>query len=88
MIVASIASVVAGITTVDRALLGFALLGPLLDLRPLAQHRVMRSALLAQLLLYMTAFSSLFVLSVGIQDTRPTARRVHSFVYDHARRCY
>lgn len=40
---------------------------PLLDVRALARHRVLRSALLVQLLLYMSAFCSVFVLSIAMQ---------------------
>jgi MFS family permease len=40
---------------------------PLLDVRALARHRVMRSALAVQLLLYMVAYASVFVLSLAMQ---------------------
>ena len=40
---------------------------PLLDVRALARHQVMRSALLVQLLLYMSAFCSTFMLSIYMQ---------------------
>jgi MFS family permease len=40
---------------------------PLLDVRALLAHRVMRAALLVQLLLYMAAFCSTFMLSIYMQ---------------------
>jgi len=40
---------------------------PLLDVRALMRHQVMRAALLVQLLLYMSAFCSTFMLSIYMQ---------------------
>lgn len=40
---------------------------PLLDVRALMRHRVMRAALFVQLLLYLTAFCSTFMLSIYMQ---------------------
>lgn len=40
---------------------------PLLDVRALVAHRVMRAALLVQMLLYMSAFCSMFMLSIYMQ---------------------
>jgi MFS family permease len=40
---------------------------PLLDVRALVRHRVMRAALFVQLLLYLTAFCSTFMLSIYMQ---------------------
>jgi MFS family permease len=40
---------------------------PLLDVRALAAHRVLRSALLVQMLLYTSAYCSVFVLSIYLQ---------------------
>jgi MFS family permease len=40
---------------------------PLLDVRALVRHRVMRAALFVQMLLYLTAFCSTFMLSIYMQ---------------------
>ncbi len=40
---------------------------PLLDVRALVKHRVMRAALFVQMLLYMSAFCSIFMLSIYMQ---------------------
>ena len=57
------------LTTVVFVILQRRLERPLLDVRALVRHRVLRTALLVQLLLYMSAFCSVFMLSIYLQTS-------------------